>query len=89
MVVRGSYRGHQQGNEPMTSYPTNDELRPFLGDNWTVRRKTAANMARYGNCISPKEFRAAREKALAARGRRRRKTGGAGECAAGEWGCDE
>ena len=52
----------------MTSYPTTDELRPFLGDNWTVCRKTAANMARYGDCISPKEFRVAQEKALAARG---------------------
>jgi hypothetical protein len=68
MVGVGSYRGHQQGNEPMTSYPTADELRPFLGDKWTICRKTAANMARYGKCISLKEYKAAQEKALAARG---------------------
>jgi len=48
-------------------YPTADELRPFLGDNWSVCRATAANMARYGRCITPKQFRAAQELALAAR----------------------
>jgi hypothetical protein len=54
-------------NTTPTQYPTVDELRPFLGDDWTVCRKTAANLARYGRCLTPKEFRLAQERALAAR----------------------
>ena len=48
-------------------YPTVDELRPFLGDRWSVCRATAANLARYGRCVTPKQFRVAQERALAAR----------------------
>ena len=52
----------------MTDYPTVAELRPFLGDGWTVCRATAANVARYGRCVTPREFREAQERALAAHG---------------------
>jgi hypothetical protein len=35
-------------NTMTTQYPTVEELRSFLGDDWTVCRATAANLARYG-----------------------------------------
>ncbi len=50
-----------------TQYPTVAELRPFLGDDWTVCRKAAANLVRYGRCLTPKEFHTAQARALAAR----------------------
>jgi hypothetical protein len=51
----------------IAQYPTVDELRPFLGDDWRVCRATAANLTRYGRCLTPKAFRLAQERALAAR----------------------
>jgi hypothetical protein len=50
-----------------TEWPTADELIPFIGRNWAVCRKTAANVARYGRCLTPKQFKAAQQAALAAR----------------------
>lgn len=48
-------------------YPTVDELRPYLGDNWAICRATIANLARYGRCITAKQFAAAQDMAVAAR----------------------
>lgn len=51
----------------MQDYPTAAELAPFLGTRWAICRKSPKNLARYGRCITRREFQAAQQKALAAR----------------------
>lgn len=57
----------QQIAEYFATKPTAAELSALLGSNWAVCRKTAANVVRYSRCLTPKEFKAAQQAALAAR----------------------
>lgn len=46
---------------------TPSELEAILGPKWCICRKTEKNIARYGKCISHKEYREANIKAVSMR----------------------
>ena len=46
---------------------TANELRAILGPGWAIARKTPANLARYGRCITRREYEEACRQALANR----------------------
>ena len=59
--------GHWMSDEFYASHATADEIRAILGPNLAICRKTVANLARYGNCRSMREYQAAQRLALANR----------------------
>ena len=50
-------------------YATPAELNRILGDKWSICPNTTANRERYGNCITRKQYLAAKDEALSQRGK--------------------
>lgn len=46
------------------NYATPEELKAVLGDKWAICRNTEKNRARYGRCITKREYRNAHAEAL-------------------------
>jgi hypothetical protein len=60
-------QGKRDYAEYLETHASHEELMAILGPGWAVARKTANNLARYQNCITPREYEAAEKLAISRR----------------------
>ena len=70
-VVNGTYLVKlyrtDKSSANLETNATSAELAAVFGPRWAICRATPKNVARYGNCITKKQYTAAKAQAIAAR----------------------